>query len=257
MGRTDYFDANNYEFNPESPDAVYIIHGFTSTTYEVRELAEFLGNKGYHVKADNLPGHGTNINDCNRVKYPDWLQHVEQGVAEMAAESESVFVVGMSMGGVLGLHLASLFPINGLVIGATVIEFINEKNLKYFNSWLHPIFPKLKKKRFYDKKEAENMIFYGYDNYPMKALQQFYKMNKHVKSELKSVKCPLYIIHAEDDKTSKDANVDIINNGVSSNSKQVLRVRNANHHLFNKSPDQEQIFDNVHSFIEANRKMKV
>ena len=257
MGRTKYFDSNNYEFNPMSPDAVYIIHGFTSTTYEVRELAEFLGDKGYNVRADNLPGHGTNINDCNRVKYADWFQHVEQGVAEMAAESESVFVVGMSMGGVLGLHLASLFPLNGLIAGATVLTFYNEYQLKYFNSWLHPVFPNLSKERFYNEADVENMEFYGYDNYPMKALQQFYKMNKHVKGELKKVNCPLYIIHAEDDKTSKDANVDIINNAVSSNSKQVLRVQNASHHLFSKSPDQEQIFYNVHSFIEANRKMKI
>ena len=251
MGRADNFDTNNYEFNPGSTDAVYIIHGFTSTTYEVRELAEFLAIKGYHVKADNLPGHGSSIENCNRVKYKDWFQHVEQGVAELAADSENVFVVGMSMGGVLGLHLASLFPLNGLVVAATVIEFINENKLKYFNSWLHPVFPKLSKEWFYDKVENEKIVFFGYDKYPMKALQQFYKMNKQVQSELKNVKCPLYIIHAENDKTSKDANVDIIYKSVSSQLKKVLRVQKASHHLFIKSPDQEQIFSSVHSFIGA------
>ena len=36
------FDKNNYEFNASSKLGVYIIHGFSSTTYEVKDLAEFL-----------------------------------------------------------------------------------------------------------------------------------------------------------------------------------------------------------------------
>ena len=36
------FDPNNYEFNKSSDIGVYIIHGVSNTTYEVKELAEFL-----------------------------------------------------------------------------------------------------------------------------------------------------------------------------------------------------------------------
>ena len=56
------FDTNKYEFNSESRKGCYIIHGFTSTTYETKELAEFLGNNGYHTITENLPGHGTTSN---------------------------------------------------------------------------------------------------------------------------------------------------------------------------------------------------
>ena len=48
---TTRFDSNNYEFNKTSPLGVYLIHGFTNTTYEIKELAEFLGNHGYHTIA--------------------------------------------------------------------------------------------------------------------------------------------------------------------------------------------------------------
>ena len=58
-------DTNDYEFNKEAQYGCYIIHGFSSTTYEVKELAEFLGNKGYHTIAKNLPGHGTTVEECN------------------------------------------------------------------------------------------------------------------------------------------------------------------------------------------------
>ena len=70
---TTKLDSNNYEFNHNSKIGVYLIHGFSSSTYEVKLLAEFLASKQIHVVANNLPGHGTTINDCNRVKYQDWL----------------------------------------------------------------------------------------------------------------------------------------------------------------------------------------
>ena len=48
------FDTNNYLFNPDCKLGIYLIHGFSSTTYEVKKLAEHLGQQGYYVKADNL-----------------------------------------------------------------------------------------------------------------------------------------------------------------------------------------------------------
>ena len=41
------FDTNNYEYNKSSPIGVYIIHGFSNTTYEVKEIAKFLETKGF------------------------------------------------------------------------------------------------------------------------------------------------------------------------------------------------------------------
>ena len=37
-----YFDTNNYEFNTNSNTGIYLIHGFSSTTYELKLLAEVL-----------------------------------------------------------------------------------------------------------------------------------------------------------------------------------------------------------------------
>ena len=33
------FDTNNYHFNPDSKFGIYLIHGFSSSTYEVKKLA--------------------------------------------------------------------------------------------------------------------------------------------------------------------------------------------------------------------------
>ena len=70
---TDRFDKNNYEFNAENETGIYLIHGFSSSTYEMKSLAKFLDSKKFHVILNNLPGHGTTIEECNRVQFSDWL----------------------------------------------------------------------------------------------------------------------------------------------------------------------------------------
>ena len=42
MNKTTQFDTNNYEFNPNSKIGVYLIHGFSSTTYEFKHIAKNL-----------------------------------------------------------------------------------------------------------------------------------------------------------------------------------------------------------------------
>ena len=73
MGKTGNFSVENYDLNPNSKKGVMLIHGFASTTYEVAPLAYFLEKKGYRIISDNLPGHGTTIQDCNLTKYQEWI----------------------------------------------------------------------------------------------------------------------------------------------------------------------------------------
>ena len=137
------FDPNNYEFNHEKKIGILLIHGFTNTTYEIKDLAIYLSSKNYYIKAQNLAGHGTTIDNCNNTIYSDWLSDVEQQVASMSTHCEQLFVVGVSMGGALALHLASMFPLNGIVAAATVLTFHKQFKINF----LVPILNKIIKKR--------------------------------------------------------------------------------------------------------------
>ena len=131
MSNTVRIDTNDYEFNKDSKIGCYIIHGFSSSTYETKELAQFLGDRGFHTITRNLPGHGTTVEECNRVKYSDWLSFVEQDVAELSNDVDKICVIGMSMGGVLALHIASLFPVECVISAGAVFRFIGHNKLKY------------------------------------------------------------------------------------------------------------------------------
>ena len=240
------FDKNNYEFNTSSKLGIYILHGFSGTTYEVKELAEFLGTNGYHTIANNLPGHGTNIEDCNRIKYQDWIGKVKQDVAELSSKCDKVFVIGNSMGGVLSLYLASLFPLNGFVAAGTVLKFQNHFTIKYVVPFVSYFMPSRIK-----NKVTKAVQYYGYEKYPLKALNQFRKMNTKIIPLIKKIKVPGMLIHSNSDTLSIKENITIIKDNMTDKSIKTLYVEKAHHNMFDKNPDQKLIFNEVLQFLNS------
>ena len=247
------FDINNYKFNTNSKIGIYLIHGFTSTTYELKVLASFLKNKNYHVILNNLPGHGTTIEDCNNSKYQDWLDYSKIELAKLCSQTDSVFIVGCSMGGVIGLYLASLFPISGLIVGGVVLRFKLYFSTYYLNTVLCHFIKTREKKLTFPKELRDSIDFYGYQEYPLKALNEFRKMNKFVKKNLHKITAPSLIIHSNNDQVSIRKNVDIIYTRIKSQVKQILEVKHASHNLFDTNQDTELIFHQILKFIEKNK----
>jgi carboxylesterase len=248
-----YFDPNEYEFNVDSKHGVYIIHGFTNTTYETKDLAEYLGSQGFYTKAINLPGHGTTPEDCNRVEYTDWLEYTEQGVAEMAARCDSIFVVGVSMGSVLALHLSSLFPLNAAVFASTVLEFKDYFGTRILTPLLHKFIPFRHKRLSYSKKIRDELHFFGYKVWPMSAVNEMRKLTNLVKSELTKVKCPALQLHSKIDLLSIPENISLVYEGISSETKKQVLLEKAGHNLFIYSPDQVDVFKEIEEFFISHK----
>jgi esterase/lipase len=78
-----------------------LIHGFTGTTSSMRPMGEFLAAKGVTVLGPRLPGHGTDVNDMGKWAYTDWTAMVETALAELRDLCDTIFVSGLSMGGLL------------------------------------------------------------------------------------------------------------------------------------------------------------
>lgn len=249
MPSTQLIDSKNYNYNPDSKNGVYIIHGFTNSTYETKDLAHYLGEQGFYTVANNLPGHGTTAEDCNRCKYTDWIDFVEQGVAEMSSHCDNVYVVGVSMGSVLSLHLSSLFPLKAAVFGATVLQFKDFLGTRILTPLLHTIIPTRDKGFSYPKNIRDTIYHHGYSVWPMSALNEMRKMTNQVKKELNLVKVPALIIQSAQDKLQLPSNTSLVYDSISSEIKEKLIVQQANHNLFVSSPDQDMIFQKVASFF--------
>jgi carboxylesterase len=245
----EFFDTKNYEFNTESKDGIYIIHGFTNTTYETRDLAKYLGEQGFYTKAINLPGHGTTPEDCNRVKFTDWIEFTEQGVAEMSSRCDNVYVVGISMGSVLALHLSSIFPINAAVFASTVLEFKEYFSTRILTPLFHRIIPFREKRLSYPKAIRDKFDYLGYKVWPISAANEMRKLTNKVQKELPKIKCPALVIHSAKDMLSPQSNISLVYDNISSEMKEKFIVNQANHNLFVNSPDQELIFQKINSYF--------
>ena len=93
---------------PGGPVGVVLSHGFTGTPQSVRPWAEHLAAAGLSVSVPLLPGHGTRGQDLNATGWDDWYGAVERSFADLRGRCDTVFVMGLSMGGTLTLRLAEL-----------------------------------------------------------------------------------------------------------------------------------------------------
>ena len=250
----EFFDTKNYEFNTESKDGIYIIHGFTNTTYETRDLAKYMGKQGFYTKAINLPGHGTTPEDCNRTKFTDWIEFTEQGVAEMSSRCDNVYVIGISMGSDLALHLSSVFPLNAAVFASTVLEFKEYFSTRILTPIFHRIIPFREKKMSYPKDIRDKLVYLGYKVWPLSAVNEMRKLTNRVKGELYKIKCPVLIIHSIKDILSLQSNIALVYDNISSEMKEKFIVNQANHNLFTNSPDQKLIFKKINSHFSQFRR---
>ena len=246
-------DENNYQFNKESRDGVYIIHGFTGSTNEVWELAEYLGNQGFYTRADNLPGHGTSPGDCNRCRYSDWIEFVEQGVAEMISHCDNIFVIGISMGSVLALQVSSIFPLNAAVFASTVLQFKNKFGVRFFTPLFHRFYPYRPKRKTYPKEVRDIYDYYGYDVWPLTAVNEMRKLTNKVKRVLPTIKCPSLVLHSKADQLSPQSNISLVYDNISSEKKEKLILEKAGHNLFLPNPDQKIIFQYIITFFNRFR----
>jgi carboxylesterase len=95
---------------------VLVLHGFTGNPSSMRGLAETMVALGHHVEMPRLPGHGTTIEDMLDTTWADWTAEVAAAHGRLAARTDSIVVMGLSMGGSLTLWSGLNLPgVAGLV----------------------------------------------------------------------------------------------------------------------------------------------
>ena len=130
--------AEPYRFPGTNDTAVLLIHGYTGSPSELRELGERLHYKGYTVQGLLLNGHGTNPEDLDGVTYEKWTQSVKSAASALKETYGKVVLVGMSMGGLLALDCASTVPVDGVIVISTPIYLFDWRS--HF-LWLADQFP--------------------------------------------------------------------------------------------------------------------
>lgn len=108
--RLPYAGNRSFELVPEHPvGAVLLLHGLTDSPASLRAIGESLAGAGFRVLALRMPGHGTAPAGIATVKWQDWRDVAELGLAELTRslpEKAPLAVVGYSNGTAIALEIS-------------------------------------------------------------------------------------------------------------------------------------------------------
>ena len=237
-------------FFPGNRTGCLLIHGFTGAPTEMRPLGEFLAEKGYTVLGVRLTGHGTKIEDMNRVTWEDWSNSVLDGWHLLKPNTSRVFIIGLSMGGVLSLYHASFLPVEGVVSYSAPYQVEYDLRLKIL-----PIYSKLityiaKGESDWQDPDAVKDHF-SYDLYSTKAVIQLTHLLESMRASLPDITAPAFLAHA-----NKDIGVPIHNMekiarslGTPKNKVRKLILENSGH-VVTRDLDKDLVFSETHKFIQ-------
>lgn len=122
-----------------------LIHGFGGLPGELRPLGEFLAQRGYTVAGPLLARHGRHPDAMYKVRWHEWYESVEAAFRELDDRCERVFVIGYSLGGLLGLHLTARHKIAGVITLAAALQLRGGWPLRllpvarYAMPWFYPM----------------------------------------------------------------------------------------------------------------------
>ncbi len=230
-----------------SDQAILCIHGFTGSPYEFREYANQFHSRGYTVSVPLLAGHGTSPADLEQTTWIDWWESVKSAYRALRKEYEIIHVIGLSMGGTLGLHLASHYEVGKLMVLASPV-FLNDPKLKWVP--FAKYFLRFRKKEngpdILDENARESAVHYELQ--PLKSIHQLLKLLEHVRNDLPEVRCPTLLIYALEDQVVPFENQNFIFRQIASVKKEKVILKKS-HHILPLDIEKETVFNHLMTFL--------
>jgi carboxylesterase len=206
-------------FLPGGRVGVLLIHGLGGTPTELRVIARTLARAGHTVYCCQLAGHCATPEELRRSTWRDWYQSVEAAHDRLRENCDIIIAGGLSMGGILALHLAQNRPtgVQGLLLYAPTLK-MDGWSMPWHSTFLHFVRPTPIRLEF-DLPEREP---YGLKNERVRALvvssmqsgdagesgvfstpmRSFANMNvlvAVVKRDLAKVRQPALLVHPRED----------------------------------------------------------
>ncbi len=218
---------------PGSRTGCLLIHGYTGAPKEMRWMGEYLAEQGYSVLGVRLAGHATRIEDMRRSRWTDWVASVEDGYHLLRGLAERIYLVGLSMGGVLSLLMSTRLDVKGVVAISTPSRLPVGLIARYLGivGAFWPYAPKSREapgSGWFDQEAYK--IHVSYERTPVVSVAELNKLIAEMKLALPEVRVPVLLIHSENDRFVPPENIDLIYAGLTNApEKSKLIVKNSGH----------------------------
>jgi carboxylesterase len=242
-------------FGDSSKPACLLIHGFTGTPKEMRWMGEHLNQQGYTCLGVRLAGHATHPEDMIRSRWTDWVASVEDGYHLLCGLTDDIFLIGLSMGGVLSLLLSTqLAPrVRGVIAMSTPSRLPIDYPIWFLKlvSLVIRYQPKSKEppgSGWFDKTASQDHVAYAKN--PVRSAAELKKLILEMRASLPKVNVPVLLMHSKDEKYILSENMESIYAGlVNVADKTKLKITESGH-VLPRDASREHVFKSAVEFIQ-------
>lgn len=225
-----------------------LVHGFTGTPKEMRWLGEYLNEKSVTVIAPRLAGHATEPGDMQRSNWEDWVVSIEDAYFLIRPNVEKLFIIGLSMGGILASITASYLKFDGLITISTPYEIPQKDWRLRFVRQLAILMPKVDKGQgdWHNQNAEKDHVDYPFQ--PTRSIAELLDLFVQLQKSLPKLSLPSFHIHSTQDKSVPFIHLQKIVEHNGSSNKRMLTVHNSGHVVV-REPDRFQVFEEIYDFI--------
>lgn len=243
-------DLNPF-FIEGGPTGCLLVHGFSGSPPEMRPMGEYLAQQGLTVLGVRLAGHGTTPEDMATTTWRDWVASAEEGLQELQARCQQVFLAGLSMGGLIVLHLAAHHSVAGVVAMGTP-AYIADWRFRFvplaqhFMRWFTPDI----ESDLTDPQAEERC--WSYDRLPIRCIASLGQLIRLVRRELPRVEVPALIMQGEKDHHVPADSAHLIFDELGNDDKEIVWWPNSGHCITIDS-EREAVWGRAFQFIADRR----
>jgi carboxylesterase len=241
-------------FEGSNGKAVLLIHGWTSTPYELRRLGVYLNENGYTVSGILLSGHGTVPKDLESISWPTWIDDAKKEYEKLKSSHQKVFSVGTSIGGNITMMLAKEeVELDGIVLMATPYLIRKEAIVLFFAKILM-LFKNKYRKKFYPPTFGVSTTItrlISYQSYPVKSALETFELIREARKNLEKIAQPCLLMQSTHDHVVEGSSMESIYNGIASRKKTKKYVHKA-YHTFISDIKNEHVFRDILNFLNEN-----
>jgi carboxylesterase len=246
--------AESIFIDKKSKVGVLMLHGFSSTPDELKELGAYLAGKGFTVSAPLMAGHGTSPEDMIKTCPADWAESVKKAYLELKQKTDKIFIVGNSFGSDLAFWLIKEFnneQIGVVTLGAPI--FLKHHFIILIRLYTYGLIQKFyrKPRRIYKTNYDDMQDEITYPKIPIRCVREFLSfIRREVMPNLKNVKIPALVVHSDADMVIHPDSATYIYEHLGSQAKRLYWYNGASHYMVSDGKKGPELFEKIYSFMQ-------
>ncbi len=244
--------AEPFFFPKQGQVGCLLVHGFTSTTYDVRACGEYLAQRGITSKGILLAGHGTSPSDLAQTGLNDWLESVRAGYLELKKHTPIVFALGISFAGNLLVSLGKELDLAGLVVVGMPLKFRHELSFRTLYFAYKMLGINYQKKWYQKSLDPEiRKLRPNYQSIPINCARDVLTAIQRSRKKLSEVTCPVLAVQSTTDHAVDEETIKILSSELGTSKFQVEWIPDR-YHVVLIDHGKEEVFARIAEFIKDN-----